>query len=289
MAGDLDAVGGGTVHGHNTLVNGESMDRCTGGGIEVAFFHGFDDGCVFQFVGSNHDPATGDLVLVPVVQIVSSDGEKGISGHQQVLIDPVVVFIAAAQTGAGVIQLHAPKPLQPGIVGIALHRPCGVVVAHQEAVFIGGSNDSVDAVYVIARHHAGRGGHVHILLRVSIVELGRQPGLPQVILPLGIQIQVVGLSVGADGRLFVDVDLVCGQQQEVFVLQLRVGNGNVVVGNGEDLIPSGLVNLLQLLRRVSAVGDGGVAVQIRAVVVGLGQQMLHGFSSFNSAAKIQWC
>ena len=105
-----------------------------------------------------------------------------------------------------------------------------MVVAHQEAVFVGGSNDGVDAVYVIARHHAGRGGHVHILLRVGIVELGRQPGLPQVILPLGIQIQVPERTLqqlGKDELAVYKVILEKGEiraEEIAFEVEMHLGN-----------------------------------------------------------------
>lgn len=92
--------------------------------------------------------------------------------------------------------------------------------------------------------------------------IGRRPGDEHRVLRIpgnGAQVAAAGIPVG---RRLADVYLVAAEGQKVRSVQILVPLENIVVGEGDDGIPAGLVETLHLRGGKPPVGKGAVGVQV---------------------------
>jgi len=276
VAGYLISIGAGDVK--LSVLYPQLVDQRTGGCVKVALLQGGSDSPVRQFVGFDHGEATAGMGKLVVIVTGYRIDPAAIA--EQVVVDPgVVIFVATGQT-AVVDDLQGVHTVVVHVLGIAFPGPGGVVVGDKKALLSGGFhhfsqtfagvNPLVVRKAFVETHFAPMGFCVAAHVLAAVIA-----GLDQVVLFQSNQVKVAGFAVGTVRALdFVHIQLHAVQREEVFFLQLRVWNQNMMVGISHDAISVGHIVFLDLLGGHSAIGNGGVAMHIRFVkTAGLGKQI----------------
>ena len=132
-------------------VNGNAMENRTHGCIHTAFFHGFKNALISEFLGADHGKrAEGVGVRVSVgiliVVIVRAVAENMLTRAEHFVVKGAVVFQMVDEIRALVAHFDAEKPLVRQNLRFILHRPIGVIVSDDITVLLGGADIFIDIV-----------------------------------------------------------------------------------------------------------------------------------------------
>ena len=163
-----------------------------------------------------------------------------------------------------VIDLHGVHVPVAHIVPVFLQRPAGVVMGAEKAVVPSRADHAVDPAGGVFRLEPG-------VFAVALHPVRVLQGVQLSVRVPGDKADIAALVSHPVFALLVGGILHAVQREKTPVGQIVVGDKMVVVGEGDDRIAVGLIQLLHLPRRQLPVGDGGVAVQVCLVPLAFGR------------------
>ena len=202
------------------------------------------------------------------------------SAAKESVIDLTVVFEAVLQKTRIVAHLHREKsPISHDVAHI-FQRPVRVIVRGEIAVFFRNFDKAVDVSRRIAslflRTELDRS--VELLIGHVFDAFSRIADDRRIVRILGEEIDVnfrIEFIVEVV-EIRANIRLVSGQHQKIFVRKIRMIEGMLMVGDGEDAVAVVFVGGFQLLRSEFSVREDRVTMQIRLELPFLGRdQILH--------------
>ena len=257
---DFPYLGGLDVE--HIVFNVELVDFGADRGIEITLFERTHDVAVFEGLCLDLRPAAE--AARDCVCIVGAEREGRFSEMEQI-VECLRVFNIAAAVATAVEDLNAPETLEPCVIGIALIRPDGVIVADEEALLVGSADQIVDTGDRVVAAVIDCGAcFVQVVFGLPLCDIARIQNRADVGIPiLGIQVQMIATDmVVAAGPVVVDCGLKGGDGKKVVIGQIALRNENLMVGKGNDGLSFFKKGLFGFLRGHSSVRNGGVHMQI---------------------------
>ena len=253
--------------------------------IAVASLERGEYAVIFKLVRNDHSVraegiakrmAEGILVMV-VITAVTADSD---AAAKELIIKHLVMLKSVDMIRIGVIELKALPALKLEDILIRLHRPYGMVVGNNVAVFGRGLDEHIEIIHRILTGLL-RADAVE-LFGITLVVLAVDGIVAYVLVVVLIARKKVEVHLGQIAvalRLFVgtDISLVAREHKELIVCHIVVRIGITVVGDCKHGVSLRLVSLLELLGGQTSVRDSAVAMHISLELL-----FVFGYKYFNS-------